>query len=327
MEVEVNDLLEGGEIEVGESLVGRDGGSGLVAAGTVDEGVDAAPLGEDGIAGFFEGGAVVDIGLDGEDLGGGVGGANLGEGGVELGLGAAEIDDAGTLGGEIVGGGAGEGAGGAGNDDDFAGEIKEGGLHEDKCLDGTVQPGGGNAGRAAFSFTRRAQVAARRGAGLLHGEREGGGGQALGLYADGDGAARARGGAEDGEGEAVEGFARRRRKGGVVGGVAVVGRDHGGGAGDRKGDGEFGARDEAALGVGDAHGDEGEFVGGGAEGGALGGEFQAAGGAGGVLHGLGPRLAVFVGDGAELTGRVNDLVPAKAVIVRAAFFFGRGTGR
>ena len=69
MQVEIDDLLEGLEIQVGERLVGRDGGSRLVAARAVDEAVDAAPPGEDRVAGTLQRGAVEHVGGESEALG------------------------------------------------------------------------------------------------------------------------------------------------------------------------------------------------------------------------------------------------------------------
>ncbi len=124
LEVEGEDLTVGREVEIEERFVGRDGGAGLVAAGGVDEGVDAAETGDDFGADLFEAGAIQDI----DGVGGGFTGQAdaIGAGGVELGLVAAEEDDAGTLGDEVACGRAGENAGGARHDDDAAGEIEEG---------------------------------------------------------------------------------------------------------------------------------------------------------------------------------------------------------
>ena len=124
LEVQGEDLTVGRKVEIEECFVGRDGGAGLVAAGGVDEGVDAAETGDDFGADVFEAGAVQDI----DGVGGGFTGQAdaIGAGGVELGLVAAEEDDAGTLGDEVACGRSGENAGGARHDDDAAGEIEEG---------------------------------------------------------------------------------------------------------------------------------------------------------------------------------------------------------
>ncbi len=67
-EVEVEDVVDGLDVEVEEGAVGCGGGLGLVASGGVDEDVDGAEGGGDLFEGLFEVGAVGDVAGDAEGV-------------------------------------------------------------------------------------------------------------------------------------------------------------------------------------------------------------------------------------------------------------------
>ncbi len=69
MKVEIDDLLEGIEVEIEEGFFRRDGRAGHVSAGGVEDAINLAPFGEGGIAGLFERRAVEDIAQYAEHLG------------------------------------------------------------------------------------------------------------------------------------------------------------------------------------------------------------------------------------------------------------------
>jgi len=123
LEVKGHDAAVGGEIEIEERLVRRDDGAGLVAAGGVDERIDATVAGDDLVTHALEAGAVEHI--DGER--GGLAGQTgaIGAGEVEFRLVTAEENDAGASGDKVARRRAGENAGGAGDKNHAAGEIEE----------------------------------------------------------------------------------------------------------------------------------------------------------------------------------------------------------
>ena len=122
MQIQIDDLLEGVEIEIGETLVWSDGRAGHVAARAVDEAVDAAPFREHCVPRLLQRRAVEHVGDEADALGVRSDGAALGERGVEFFLAAAEEGDARALGCQVVGGGACEDAGGSGDDEDAVGK-------------------------------------------------------------------------------------------------------------------------------------------------------------------------------------------------------------
>lgn len=119
---------------------------------------------------------------------------------------------------------------------------------------------------------------------------------------------------DDGQKQTVESGPLGGREGDVAGWITVVGGHNlSVAAEDFAGDRQIGIGHGAALAVGDAHGDKGQFL-------TVGGEFpfvglhlQGIGRTGGAHLVGGPALAVLIGDGAQSARFVNHIVPAEAV--------------
>ncbi len=124
VEVEIHNLLERLEVEIRETFIWRDRCTWHVAASSVEQAVDAAPLFHDDVACALQRRAVEDVGNQAKALGTRGGGFAFGERGVEFILAAAEVNDAGSLRGEVIRRRSCEGSGGAGDEKNTSGEVE-----------------------------------------------------------------------------------------------------------------------------------------------------------------------------------------------------------
>ena len=124
-QVEVQHLLELSGVEVEECLVGGNGGAGHIAAGSVQQSVDAAVFCHDFVAVGLDDGLVHDIGFQEFDGTGGIQGVDLlNDFLADLSL-AAHDDDLSAVERQIFGNFAAEDAGTSGDDGDVALDIEK----------------------------------------------------------------------------------------------------------------------------------------------------------------------------------------------------------
>lgn len=116
-EVHSEHLLEGLDVDVEESFVGRNGGTGLIASGGIEQGIDAAIAGHDGIAGGLHGLYIHHIGGDKHRFAGAV--SDLFDYGIAFGLTAAEDHHFCAFIGEVGGDAAAQHSGASGDHHHF----------------------------------------------------------------------------------------------------------------------------------------------------------------------------------------------------------------